>query len=55
MGRRDRHEILHGIQDRFVNEMNSVEAFSGDSLEAYENFEAYTIYNGKATFELEEE
>ena len=28
---------------------------TGDSLEAYENFEAYTIYNGKATFELEEE
>jgi LPS export ABC transporter protein LptC len=27
----------------------------GDSLEAYENFEAYTIYNGKATFELEED
>ena len=28
---------------------------TGDSLEAYENFEAYTIYNGKATFEVEEE
>ena len=28
---------------------------TGDSLEAHENFEAYTIYNGKATFELEEE
>ena len=27
----------------------------GDSLEASENFDSYTIYNGQATFELEEE
>ena len=28
---------------------------TGDSLEASENFDSYTIYNGQATFELEEE
>ena len=28
---------------------------TGDSLEAYENFDSYTIYNGKATFEVEDE
>ena len=28
---------------------------TGDSLEAHENFDAYIIYNGKATFEVEEE
>ena len=28
---------------------------TGDSLEAHENFDAYTIYNGKATFEVEDE
>lgn len=28
---------------------------TGDSLEAYENFDAYTIFNGKATFEVEED
>jgi LPS export ABC transporter protein LptC len=27
---------------------------TGDSLEAYENFDAYTIFNGKATFEVED-
>lgn len=28
---------------------------TGDSLEAFENFDEYTIYNGKATFEVEED
>ena len=28
---------------------------TGDSLEAHENFDAYTIYNGKATFEVEDD
>ena len=28
---------------------------TGDSLEASENFDAYTIYNSKATFEVEDE
>jgi LPS export ABC transporter protein LptC len=28
---------------------------TGDSLEAFENFDAYTIYNGQATFEVEED
>lgn len=28
---------------------------TGDSLEAHENFDAYIIYNGQATFEVEEE
>jgi len=28
---------------------------TGDSLEAYENFDAYTIYNGQATFEVEDD
>lgn len=28
---------------------------SGDSLESYEDFEAYTIFNGQASFEVEDE
>ena len=28
---------------------------TGDSLEAHENFDAYTIYNGMATFEVEDD
>ena len=28
---------------------------TGDSLVAHENFDAYTIYNGQATFEVEDE
>ena len=28
---------------------------TGDSLEAHENFDAYTIYNGQATLEVEDE
>lgn len=28
---------------------------TGDSLEAHENFDAYTIYNGQATFEVEDD
>ena len=27
----------------------------GDSLEAHEDFDAYIIYNGQATFEVEED